>query len=581
MWFARRCCFVAALILVAACFHTNAYSQQPASSLELQYRFGYLTEATHAPNIINQFGTTIGGSSQEHTVRLGYRHTIALLSDIFSIDGAIDAGYSIGSFTSDPFTYSSPGQQFSLQYRSALLEARLGLQCRLSDLSMGFSGWASLPITPSLRESLVTDGNDSAIAANGSILYSRIPAGIRLDIGYSKPLFGNLPITAGIFTEFDIDAFRQQNSFSESTSGGITLLWNFGNGPAPTIAESPAPTNPTPVPEPSLPTNELHAEVHFTEQGKAVNAGETISILGADTLIEQHTMLPEAIPLAAIAEAKFDHWARHSFSIDSLTRFTEQEIATELPNILGLRLQQAPDIFITLIAPDSLAIQPLVQFLIRNYMISKRQVLFRRGPAQLKLVEILPSDPALFTPVLTRWIERNYTMKEIGIERSIQPDSTVRNWSLAVEQLGTVWPLVTSRSVARDEISLQRIHPNTTAPVIAILHVTDTAGNTVIAYDTLHFSAHSTERSNASVTPRKTRYVLLPTDTTRMLLDGQLREIKSLDTDPTTTLDYYESNGIPAWFISLVENVGLLGNVFFHKEEANNLSPYLVITFLK
>jgi hypothetical protein len=196
---------------------------QPESCIELEYRFGLLTEATHAPNIVNQFFVPGTGTSAEHTFRLCYEHEIALLGSGLSLDGGLGFAYSIGNFSSDPFPGSS--EQFTLQYNSISAYVRAGVNIPISDVILGLDGWLGVPLTRSLTESLVTNGSSSVVASNTAIEYSRLPVGLRVEVNYFKHLFSALPITGGLFGELDLDAYRQIGF--KATSGGITFRWNF------------------------------------------------------------------------------------------------------------------------------------------------------------------------------------------------------------------------------------------------------------------------------------------------------------------------------------------------------------------
>ncbi len=211
------------ICLVAILTCARLANGQPESNLALEYRFGLLTEATHAPNIVNQFLVPGTGTSSEHTIRFLYEHRVAGEEHTVSLTGGFGVAYSSGSFTSDPF--SSPSKDFTLQYSALSLYLRATVGIPLSNFCLDLGGWLGAPVVHSLQESLVSGTTTTVIASNSAIDYTRPPAGIRAEVNYLKPLSRKLPITFGLFSELDLDAFRQMGM--NATSAGIAIRWNL------------------------------------------------------------------------------------------------------------------------------------------------------------------------------------------------------------------------------------------------------------------------------------------------------------------------------------------------------------------
>jgi hypothetical protein len=557
-------------VLSAVLFSFRPAYGQTESSLDLQYRFGYLTEASHAPNLINPFGPeAAGGVSAEHTFRMDYRHEIVPLFHVLSLEASLGLGYSIGNFTSDIFS----GSQYTLRYRSTSVNGSAGIRYPFSDFAVVFSGWMELPLTQSLDESLLTNGNASIIASNGTIEYTRLPAGIRFDLDYAKLVFGTVPISVGLFGEFNLEAYRQ--STSDAESGGIILSWNF-ESPSP---ENLADTIPI-VPASAIP--EVQAEVHFTENGKRIPADQAIQIEPRDTLVQQHAMLPSWMPLSNHSQIFDDHWGingRSNFAIDSLARFNAQSIVKELPNILAVRLSRNPDVTLQFSAADSTNVLPVITYMEQTFGITGRKITFEAASEHRDRATIIPSDVALLSPISTQWIERSYAMKNIGIDHTIHPESSADNWAISIEQAGISTQILSSDSASTGAISLG-IHPNSVLPIIAVMALTDNRGNTYHPTDTLLLSvAQSTPEARM---PTLIRYILLADTTQIATIDRLIEEIKETSFGAQLSIDYYfDRSGLPVWFNDRLEKAGLHGTESSHALTEDDLGPRVVITILK
>jgi hypothetical protein len=522
--------FLAFLLFPAA-----VWCQHGKSSLDFEYRTGWLTAADHTPNVVNPSLGNGDGHGQAQFIRLLYQHDLATFLDrsfILSAAGGLSQGF--GSFSSPAFT---------LQYSGTFVHANLDLGFDLSPIGLALGGWIDIPISQTLTQSL-TNGT----SRNGSV-YPLWPVGLRLEAGYSDRIIESLPITPSLFAEFDFSAYRQPNiEPRQASSAGLALRWSFGSEPSPT----PVDTTP-PVVTATQPI--LAAHVAFTYRSQPVSAHQFVPIESHDTLFRQYVMMPSRLSTSFRKLSPND--ASH-ITIDSLARLSEVDMVNELPNVIGMRLKADSTLVVTLRSNDIASAQRLAEYLERTFGIPATHLRTVAGASDG--IELLPSRPSLLAPVITQWIERSYDIDEIGIDHSVDASAGIRDWSITIEQLGSPSRILTEHT--NHTITLSQIHPSNASPFITILRASDSSGQEAIASDTLHLAVTNPSGRHAGTT---SRYILLADSAQASIIDRMLEKIRAGEATSSITIDYYSDEpGFPAWLRKKVAEAGIHGNEITH-----------------
>jgi len=499
-----------------------------------------LTAADHTPNVVNPSLGNGDGTGQAQFLRLLYRHDLVTFFDrSITLGAAAGLSQGFGSFSSPAFT---------LRYSGTFAHTDLDLAFDLSPIGLALGGWLDIPVSQSLTQTLA-NGADR----NGSVLYSSWPVGLRVEASYTERIIASLPITPALFAEFDFSAYRQPNITPlQASSAGLAFRWNFGSEYTPIVID----TTGTVI-TPTAPA--IAAHIAFTYRGRPVRAKESIPIVAHDTLFRQYVMMPLQLP-ASFHE--FSQIEASRFTIDSLARLSENDIARELPNVIAMRLKSDSTSTVTLRSKDIGTAQRLAGYIEHTFGIPATRLRTQSGASEG--IELIPSRSSLVAPIITQWIERSYDIDEIGIDHSIAATGGVRDWSIAIKQAGA--PARTLNERTDRSITLDRIHPSNASPLIAIMRAVDSSGLEAIASDTLQLAVATTSGQQSGAT---SRYILLADSAQSAIIDRIIEKIKSAGPADGISIDYYfDASGFPAWLGKKLRDAG------FRSQEINHvLSP--------
>jgi len=531
---------------------------QAQSHVELDYRFGLLKAATHAPNVINQNYSGSGeGLSRENTFGIGYSRTItSVFQNNLNIDGKAGLFQSLGSFA------ASDGA-FSLSHTATFLRFGADLSHSFPGTELGIGAWLDLPLSQSLTEAVTSQGTTRS---DNSLLYSSIPFGLKLEIGLTDRVISSLPLYPRLFSEFDLGAYRQPEvSLGQAASIGIGLQWSFMSAMPDTITSIPISENSG---------RQLEAQVHFVYQGHPIRPGEKVLIEPQDTIFRQYAMLPSYLPNS------YHHLTQEEatrFSIDSLARLSEDQLFAELPNLIGMRLKADAAQSILLKAKDSIAAHEITDYLQHIFSIPQNQVTLANREDRLEHVAIDPLSNSLLSPAVTQWIERSYLLREIGLEHSVKTGSA-NSWHITVEQQNG--PVTTIADGHEGTLSLDGIRASNNSPIVATLYASDNFGSQITASDTLHLGLSGGDQTTA---PTVTRFVLLADSSQMITVNRLCQKMHELLPAKQTSIDYFfDRSGFPGWLQTRIAQSGIAGRESSHTLDFDDvIGPRAIITIQK
>ena len=500
----RSTLFVCSLTLILCV--TRARGQSPHSAIGLEYRFGVLNEADRTPNNVNPNLGDGSGLSRESNFRLEYTRSLASFFDnSLDLIATLGLSQSIGSFSTGAFT---------LAYNATSIHLVASAESRFSGIRASIGGWLDIPLTQTLTETILPAGT----TRTSGLLHVGVPGGLRLEAGLATPPISGLPITPSLFGEFDVTAYRQPEiSFINAISGGVQFRWELGGSKevVPEVVDAiPASTTPTPI----------HSEIHFTEHGNRIKSGQAVSIESSDTLIKQYVMLPSQLDPSEIGDGIAPNYIRLTseqasrFTKDSLTRLDETGICRNLLNILGSRLREASDSRVTLSFTPGRVLRSIghmtsiqsdgyVRYLIDVFHIPNDRI-EQIVPAVDERTIVINGSSSLLDPVVTQWIERSYSLGDIGLDHSITA-SGATNWKITLTQNGdTITHFGNAAAGQEPSMMLRGISARNASEIVAHIEVEDGTGQRTQSSDTLRFSVHESDPYGRPI-PTILRFVLL------------------------------------------------------------------------
>jgi hypothetical protein len=516
--------------------------QTSASSIDLGYRFGFLTAATHAPNIVNPgLGDSLGTSSN-NTIRLSYsRDLVSLFSDNIAIRASLGVSQSFGSFFSSAF---------SLAYSGTFIHASAMARHEFGEIALGVGGWVDAPLSQTLTRTP---------AATNSILYPQWPLGFLLNVSAASWKFSGLAVQPMLFGEFDLTAYRQPNPNGNALlpfSAGLSLQWSRSSEDTPVV---PNLSQASIIPQQITGIATIHSDIHFTTLGHRLAEGETVPIEAHDTLIRQYTMLPSQIGIGASHLAPEYHLLRPSdaekFAIDSLARMDENSIARNLLNIIGARLRSSPDASVTLqYGDDHENSNYIPRYWKEAFHVSESQIVQTKGNVSSGKIGLAPTDP-----IVTQWIERTYALGEFGLDRNVEALRGVRSWYINLLQNGGIISHLSS-TASDTAIVLQGLQAHSASSIVARFVAEDSAGDRAESFDTLLLNVQHAESESP---PLRLRFIFLA-DSTQMDAIEMLMAKLSQTASNKVTIDYYfNKDGFPTWLEQKLQII--------HGKEASHL----------
>jgi hypothetical protein len=527
----------------------------------LEYRFGKLTAATHTPNIVNNNFGSGDGTSIQHSIALNWDAvSLPMFDSAFWVSGNLGLSQSFGSFSSSDGT-------FSLAYTATLARAMPRVELRMSDLAVAVAPWLDVPLSRSLTES----------PRGSNILYSNLPYGLLVQFGARKPVVAGLPLAFHIFSEFDLEAYRQpQLTFGDCLSAGVGIQW-YLDRPAEMMSEpvTSRPITVTPIPphvEEKSDGANIRPELHFTVHGMPIARGSSVPIESRDTLIRQWTMLPRFLLLSDNAHSFAAEYVRltpdkaNDFAIDSLTRLSEIEIAKYVLNVLGNRMTKVTDATIALSGPAP-AIDSVERYLESTFRIAHRRIKTRPNHSDRIWIEPTP----MLAPVATQWIERSYDLSDLGIEHHI--DGRPASWQIALQE-GSDNSLYSSNIMRDPKIVLHRISSHDSTRVVATLTALDSAGHSVDAQDTLHI----VQGAVSHATVQTDRLVFLADVSDHLTIESMKHNIQPIEWKQAIVRSNPEASWLEREVTDVLKNVQLTEGL---KLEPSNITGPRVVVVLE
>jgi hypothetical protein len=516
-------------LLIALTLQTSA--QEPVTvAPNVGYDYGVPLALQRSPGIINRFDFAGTGRSYNHTVWFGAEVAFpGLPGGGTSLVSRLTLALSNGRFTSDPFdTFDGIN---GISHEQAFGSARFAVNATessfLADLRalqslggiwrIGGGVWGSYRIASAFFQTeellepsfvIFPDGSRLRTIASGSQLASRpFRAGPIVTFGAELSIGSWLTLRPELQTRLDAGALFDGIGI-RSVSGGASMTIAIGTRrPSDSIAP-PLPLLLTAdealrrriaeLPPPSA-TVDLYCSANgerldlCTIRSRRIRHRQFMQLPGA--LRFDHD--PSGIPALQV---KLSPEQANTFSIRSLAGLPTDSLRMHTLNILGLRLRQAPHSQITIRAmrrgDEPLAIARLRAEAVRSYLeevwgIEPRRltITIANATSDEEEIEIRSENEEITGPVVTSWIEVDYTMPSIGISRSVNAPGGVRSSELTISQGDhLLLQTVGEEELGRDlDLSLPGPTPGRDPePLVAVVSVEDYAGRTISARDELH-----------------------------------------------------------------------------------------------
>ena len=478
----------------------------------LTARYGSLLLINRDPGVINQFGAEGDGRSYEIGTNMGFA---TVFPDLFGdLIGSLRIGGELagGKFVSDEysgFALDAAQQLVPAFYRFAVdafavnahIEGRIAYPVS-SDFTAFAGPWATYRLYSSalLREEILrpdnvvfASGATSRIVTSGNNLLSpRAQYGIRT--GVSMPLL--FMEDTGIEQDISLD-INISSLFTESTvqpvrpAIGLTFNNHFGTPNSPKLPGLPLPPS-------------VSFDIFAIDSTGARR--DTADLHIHSTLVRRYIALPLLLPpvpstkleqsLALLRAGEAD-----SFSMSTLQNITEQEVFRHVLNILGMRMRSDSAAVLTLAPVESPTghttdkrAEAVRRYLVDVWSIDSSHVLIAPINSRIYPVGSLllrTSSTALLAPVLLQSQEENIEAPHIGMDKEINPESSV-SWAVELQRNGRILnALDDSMAATRQTMSfaLSGMFSDTTqSPLTARLTVADGGNVNISVFDTLHIS---------------------------------------------------------------------------------------------
>ncbi len=537
---------------------TLSAQENPVFEIGIGYEFGLPLAVERAEGIVNPYGMAIQGTSFNHTIRLRNAVTWPGLFNIFDLTAVVAPGFYTGQIESDEyelnrlypvsqgtglFVEDVPGK-FQVETEGGLLDLELAAGFHLwNGLWLGIGPWLSYRFF-SRTEQNETVFWSSAQGAGGLTLEDTVLVLAHEEIERSELALGGLvslgyPVSFSNWLTFHPHAFLRINTSAlsedlgaRSLSGGL----NFGFSFEPNFRE--AIDTPSIV---SLAPNQprLVADIElYAEEEEGARENRELFLVDVENNLHR-TYLPFItdiyFPSGTVALPKefvqLQEGETDSYPGQRLAGLEPYDLYHHSLNILGMRMRHNRNGKIVLRGQygkneESVSgkkrSESVREYLTSIWGVGEDRFVVKTEPISAPsfpgyyAVRISSDVPELTAPLVTEWVERKLIAPPVGMERRIEAQAGVLQWTVSISHDTTVLADFSGGHRERFnsldiEFPTNRLMNNgAPSPLTVEMQVEDSTGAVVTARDELPLQFRSKGEGSERAIDRQQFTMVIP-----------------------------------------------------------------------